>query len=92
MTERFSQYTVTFAHPFFLAGHDETFSAGTYPVEIAEEQLSGLSFITYRRVATTITLPSSNTANLSQQRVAIDPADLEAALARDAAEQCHALH
>jgi len=53
-------------------------------VEVTEEQLDGLSFIAYRRLTTTIALPSSSTAHISRQLVEVEPADLEAALARDA--------
>jgi hypothetical protein len=84
MTERLSHKTVTFTHPFSLNGIEGTFPPGTYAIEVTHEQLNGLSFIAYRRVTTTIALPSSNTANISRQLVEIEPADLEAALARDA--------
>jgi len=84
MTERSSRKTVTFAYPFSLNGIEGTFPPGTYTIEVTDEQLNGLSFIAYRRVTTTITLPSSNTANVSRQLVEIEPADLEEALARDA--------
>jgi hypothetical protein len=67
-----------------LNGIEGTFPPGTYAIEVTDEQLNGLSFIAYRRVTTTIALPSSNTANISRQLVEIEPADLEAALARDA--------
>ena len=84
MTERLSHKSVTFANPISLNGVDGTFPPGSYAIEVAEEQLDGLSSIAHRRLTTTIALPSSNTAYLSRQLVAIEPADLEAALARDA--------
>jgi hypothetical protein len=75
---------VTFLHPFSLIGVDGAQPAGTYTIETVEEPLDNLSFIAYRRVSTTIVLPSSNTPTLTRQVVIIDPRDLEAAVKRDA--------
>jgi hypothetical protein len=79
MTERLTHTTVTFAHPFSLRGVEGTFPAGVYPVAVTEEQLDGLTLTAYRRVKTTIELPT----NSARQLVEIVPADLEAALASD---------
>lgn len=49
----------------------------------SREEVSGLSFIGYRRTKTTIGLPGANAALLSRQLVEVEPADLEAALARE---------
>jgi hypothetical protein len=57
---------------------------GTYDVETIEEQLDGLSFVAYRRVSTTIALHGSTAATVSRQLTDIDPADLKAALDREA--------
>jgi hypothetical protein len=84
MTEMSNQKSVTFAHPFSLDGVEGTFAPGTYVIEETREQVDGLSFIGYRRTKTTIELPGANRANLSRQLVEIEPADLAAALARDA--------
>ncbi len=84
MTERLSGKMVTFARPFSLTGVEGTFPPGACAVEITAERLNGLSLVAYRRVKTTITPPSSNAASVSRQLVKIEPADLEAALARDA--------
>jgi hypothetical protein len=43
-----------------------------------------LSFLAYRRVSTTITLPAAGAASLRKQVVTIDPDELRAALAKDA--------
>lgn len=84
MTERSSQRMVSFAHPFSLNEIDGTFPPGTYVVEETREQVDGLSFIGYRRTKTTIELPAPNAAYYSRQLVEVEPADLAAALARDA--------
>jgi hypothetical protein len=84
MTERITRRSVTFLHPFTLVGVDGVQPAGTYTVETVEEPLDNLSFIAYRRVSTTIVLPSSNTPTLRREVVIIDPRDLEASQKRDA--------
>jgi hypothetical protein len=85
-TTRTSRRTVTFARPFALRGTDGVHPAGTYAVETAEERLEGLSFPAYRRVATTIFLPSRPGGTVSGQLATVDPLELEAAQARDAGD------
>jgi hypothetical protein len=85
VTERVTHTTVTFRHPFELAGVEGERPAGTYAIETTEASIDGLSFLAYRRVSTTIDLPSNLSAMFSRQLVDIDPRDLEAALKRDAA-------
>lgn len=82
MDERLTRKPVEFLHPFLLDGVDGMQPPGTYEVETVEEQLGGLSFVAYRRVSTTITLHGPTA--LSRQLTTIDPADLAAALKRDA--------
>lgn len=84
MTEPSDPKSVSFAHPFTLDGVEGTFPPGTYAIEVSREAVNGLSFIGYRRTKTTIELPASSSAYLSRQLVEVEPADLEAALARDA--------
>ena len=83
MTTRTTEKSVTFRHPFSLSGVDGELVAGTYTVETEEEQLDGLSFGAYRRVATTIVLPSLGTRTRMKQVVTIDPLDLAAAQEQD---------
>ena len=90
MTMRTSSTTVTFTRPFLLRGVDGVQPAGTYTVETDEELLQALSFPAYRRVATLMFLPARRPGGAASAagpaRVAnIDPGELEAALARDAA-------
>jgi hypothetical protein len=79
--ERITRKSVTFLHPFSLAGIDEKLEAGTYIVETLEELIDGLSFVAYRRVSTTIVTTDGQGA---RQVVTIDPRDLEAAQEKDA--------
>ena len=71
MTERITHSSVTFLHAFLL--RDEGVQPpGTYLIETAEEPLGNLSFLAYRRVSTTITLPAVGTPSLSKQVVTVD--------------------
>lgn len=78
--------SVTFLHPFSLAGIDEKLEAGTYDVETCEELIEGLSFIAYRRVSTTIVIPVNGYGHAARQMLAIDPLDLEVAQQIDVLE------
>ena len=84
MHERTLRKSVTFLHPFSLAGIDEKLEAGTYVVETLEERIEGLSFIAFRRVATTITTACTGYGQATRQVVTIDPLDLELAQKLDA--------
>jgi len=83
MTVRTTRKTVTFRHPFSLKGADGVQPAGTYAVEIDEEQIPDLSFVAYRRLSTTIVLSADYGGASVRQAVAVDPADLDAALVQD---------
>jgi hypothetical protein len=84
MTERITRSSVTFLHDFFLRDMGGMQPPGTYLVETVEEPLSALSFLAYRRVSTTITVPAVGVASLRKQIVSIDPDELQDALAKDA--------
>jgi hypothetical protein len=83
MTLRTTRTFVTFVRPFWLDEAPELQPAGTYVVQTDEEQIEGLSFLAYRRLATTISLPLNGAPKGSVQIISVDPADLEAALRRD---------
>jgi hypothetical protein len=87
MTDTTISKTINFAHPFSLEGVDGTYPPGSYEVTESREPVDGLSFVGYRRTKTTIELPGPLAACASRQVVEIEPADLEAALKRDA-EEC----
>lgn len=83
MAERLTRNLVEFMQPFELSEVEGLQPPGIYEVETVEEEIGGLSFIAYRRVSTSMTLPASNRSALSHQHVAIDPVELAAALAQD---------
>jgi hypothetical protein len=74
---------VIFQRAFSFPGIEEQ-APGTYVVETVEETIDSLSFVAYRRVSTTIVLPSPQFGYTSKQVVTIEPHDLAAALERDA--------
>ena len=84
MIMRTSRKTVIFTRPFSLRGVDGIQPAGTYTVDTDEELLEALSFPVYRRVTTSMFLPSRPGGMISGQLVTVDPAELEAAQERDA--------
>ena len=84
MNTRTKHTTVKFTAPFLLRGVDEIQPPGDYAIDEDEELIDGLSWLTYRRVATFIQLPAvSSTDRLRSQLVAIDHFELEAALRQD---------
>ena len=84
MTERTTDSLVTFRHPFALRDVVGTQPPGTYQVETVELAIDGLSFVAFRRISTTITLPAVGSSVTCRQFVEIDPADLVTAQQRDA--------
>ena len=75
---RTTRETVTFDHPFALGAVDGLHPAGTYTVEIDEDLIEGVSFLAYRRIATTIYLPLRYGGPGSVQAVRVDPRELDA--------------
>ena len=59
MTVRSRREIITFKHPFRINGIDRLLSAGAYEVITDEEMIEGLSFASFRRVATMIMVPGA---------------------------------
>ena len=76
---RTTRETITFDNPFSLYAVDGVQPAGTYAVDIVEDLIEGLSFLAYRRVATTLYLPLLHGGKGSMQAIRVDPAELDAA-------------
>ena len=76
---RTTRESITFDRPFLLTAVDKLQPAGTYPVDIDEELIEGLSFLAYRRIATTIYLPLHQGNHGSVQAIRVDPQELAAA-------------
>ena len=82
--DRITRETITFLHPFELADVQGLLPAGTYTIETIEELIESVSMVAYRRVSTTIVVPSPTSGMASRQMVTIDPLDLDVARKRDA--------
>lgn len=84
MTMRSRRETVQFKHPFRIKGIDRLLAAGAYEVITDEEMIEGLSFPSFRRVATMIMVPCAAPANSSMEMISISSVDLSDAQREDA--------
>ncbi|WP_454748272.1 hypothetical protein [Ciceribacter selenitireducens] len=82
MFTRTKTRTVHFDRPFALFGLEGLQPAGDYQVQDDEEQITGISWLAYKRTATVIEIR----AGLTTSRIAVDGDELEAAMARDQAD------
>lgn len=83
MDVRTRETTITFDHPFHLSDADGDLPAGTYRIVIDEEQLLGLSFIAYRRMATMLHTPALAAPQGRNECLSVNAAELDAALLKD---------
>ena len=83
LTARVTTKTVIFVRPFLLNQADGELPPGIYTVETEEELLESVSFPVYRRVSTVMHCQAPGGIT---RFATVDPAVLEAALARDARE------
>jgi hypothetical protein len=84
MTMRSRRETITFRHPFRIKGIDRQLQAGAYEVVTDEEMIEGLSFASFRRVATMIMVPGAAPRASSMEMISISAADLSDAQRADA--------
>jgi hypothetical protein len=83
MTDRSTETTVTFRHPFRLSALDQPQPAGTYTVVTDEEEIVGVSYVAFRRMATLFHIPAVGASRTRSEAVCIDPLELTAALIAD---------
>ena len=86
MTGWTTRISVTFSRPFSLSDLDGIQPAGTYRIQTLDVALDSLSYLAYRRVSTTIELPSVGVTGSRRHVIAIDPLELETALHRDSTD------
>jgi hypothetical protein len=84
MTMRSRRETLTFRHPFRIKGIDRLLAAGAYEVVTDEEMIEGLSFASFRRVATMIMIPGAAPRASSMEMISVSAADLSDAQRIDA--------
>jgi hypothetical protein len=84
MTMRSRRETVTFQYPFRIKGIDRLLPPGAYEVVTDEEMIEGLSFASFRRVATMIMVPAAAPRSSTMEMVSIGSVDLSDAQRIDA--------
>lgn len=84
MTIRSRRETVHFKHPFRIKGIDRQLAPGIYEVITDEEMIEGLSFPSFRRVATMIMVPGAPPRNAVMEMISISAIDLSDAQRTDA--------
>ena len=84
MTTRSRRENVHFKHPFRIKGIDRLLSPGAYEVITDEEMIEGLSFASFRRVATMIMVPAAAPRTSSMEMISIGSVDLSDAQRIDA--------
>ena len=84
MTTRSRRETVHFKRPFRIKGIDRLLAPGAYEVITDEEMIEGLSFASFRRVATMIMVPGAPPHHSSIEMLSISSVDLADAQQADA--------
>jgi hypothetical protein len=84
MNTRTTRKVVKFNNPFLLEAVGRMLPAGSYEVATDEELIEGLSFPVYRRVATTMLVPTQSFQG-AVEMLTVDPLNLAAAKDRDVA-------
>jgi hypothetical protein len=84
MTMRSRRETITFKHSFQIKGIDRVLPPGAYEVITDEEMIEGLSFASFRRVATLIMVPAASPRSSAMEMISIGSVDLADAQRIDA--------
>jgi hypothetical protein len=84
MTMRSRRETITFQRSFRIKGIDRLLPPGAYEVITDEEMIEGLSFASFRRVATMMMVPAAPPRGATMEMVSIDSVDLSDAQRIDA--------
>ncbi|MDA9639699.1 hypothetical protein N9T38_01490 [SAR116 cluster bacterium] len=83
MSERRIRTRITFAHPFFIQSHNETFPPGNYILESYEEPVHGISFLAYRKTQSFLHFDAAGTATPRRRILEMDRDEISAALLAD---------
>jgi hypothetical protein len=84
MTIRSRREIIHFMHPFHIKGIDRQLAPGDYEVITDEEMLEGLSFPSFRRVATMIMVPGPPPRGGVMEMISISAVNLSDAKRNDA--------
>jgi len=88
MTKRSRRETIAFKHSFQIKGIDRLLPPGAYEVITDEEMIEGLSFASFRRVATLIMVPAAPPRSSTMEMISIGSIDLADAQRIDASAPC----
>ena len=88
MTMSSRRETITFLHLFRIKGIDRLLPPGAYEVITDEEMIEGLSFASFRRVATLIMVPAAPPRSSTMEMISIGSIDLADAQRIDASAPC----
>jgi hypothetical protein len=83
LATRSKDTTLTFSKAFALSEVDRPLPAGTYRVVVDEEDIPGLSFLAFRRVATMLHVPAMSAPGGHKEIFVVNPDELAAALEAD---------
>lgn len=83
MAARSKETTLTFSRAFALSEVDRPLPAGTYRVVVDEEDIPGLSFLAFKRMATMLHLPALSAPGGRAEMFLIDLDELAAAIEAD---------
>jgi hypothetical protein len=84
MTVRSRRETIHFRYDFRIKGIDRQLPAGAYEVVTDDEMIEGLSFPSFRRIATMIMVPGASPHQSSIEMISISSLDLSDARRVDA--------
>ena len=84
MTIRTRRETIRFKHPFEIKSIGRPLAAGFYDIITDEESIEGLSFPSYRRVATMIMVPATGAHTAAMEMISIGSIELADAQRNDA--------
>jgi hypothetical protein len=84
MTTRTRRETIHFKHSFRIKGIDRLLPSGGYEVVTDEEQIEGLSFPAFRRIATMIMVPGAPPYQSTTEMISISAVELSNAQLADA--------
>ncbi len=84
MTTRSRREVITFQHPFQIKGIDRVLPPGAYDVITDEQMIEGLSFASFRRVATMMMVPAASPRGAAMEMISIGSVDLSDAQRIDA--------
>ena len=84
MATRSWRDTVVFKHDFRIRGVDRALAPGSYEIVTDEEEIEGLSFLAFRRIATYLRAADYSRTGVRTESFDIDPNDLKEALRMDA--------